>query len=85
MAKKEELLAIIETTKKDIEDGRVTDLILAGCDEKGGISTRVAANGITSLGLAEFLSTKVKKMTFAQADQQELQKKLLDMLAGDHN
>lgn len=85
MTKKEELLAIIEATKKDIEDGRVTNLILAGCDEKGGISTHVAANGIASLGLAEFLNTKVKNVTFAQADQQDLQKKLLDMFAGDHN
>ena len=85
MTKKEELLAIIEATKKDIEDGRVTNLILAGCDEKGGISTHVVANGIASLGLVEFLSTKVKKMTFAQADQQDLQKKLLDMFDGDHN
>jgi hypothetical protein len=85
MTKKEELLAIIEATKKDIEDGRVTNLILAGCDEKGRISTHVAANGIASLGLAEFLNTKVKNVTFAQIDQQDLQKKLLDMFAGDHN
>lgn len=85
MTRKEELLAIIEATKKDIEDGRVTDLILAGCDEKGGISTHVVANGIASLGLAEFLNTKVKKLTFAQADQQDIQKKLLNMFAGDNN
>ena len=85
MTRKEELLAIIEATKKDIEDGRVTNLILAGCDKEGRISTKIVAAGITSLGLAEFLNTKVKKLTFAQTDQQDLQKKLLDMLAGDHN
>lgn len=85
MTKKEELLAIIEEVKNEIEDEKITDLILAGCDEKGGISTKIVANGITSLGLAEFLNTKVKKITFAQADQQDIQKKLLSMFAGDNN
>lgn len=85
MTKKEELLAIIEEVKNEIEDEKITDLILAGCDEKGGISTKIVANGITSLGLAEFLNTKVKKITFTQADQQDIQKKLLSMFAGDNN
>ena len=85
MTRKEELLAIIEATKKDIEDGKVTDLVMAVCDKEGGISTKIVAAGITSLGLAEFLNTKVKNVTFAQIDQQDLQRKLLDMFAGDHN
>lgn len=85
MTKKEQLLSAIEQVKKEIEDGKVTDLVMAGCDKEGGISTKIVAAGITSLGLAEFLNTKVKNVTFAQIDQQDLQRKLLDIFAGDHN
>lgn len=83
--KKEQLLSVIEEVKKEIEDGKVTDLVMASCDKEGGVSTKIVAAGITSLGLAEFLNAKVKKITFAQADQQDIQKKLLSMFAGDHN
>lgn len=82
---KKQLLSAIEEVKKEIEDGKVTDLVMAGCDKEGGISTKIVAAEITSLGLAEFLNTKVKNVTFAQIDQQDLQRKLLDMFAGDHN
>ena len=85
MIKKEQLLSVIEEVKKEIEDGKITDLVMAGCDKESGISTKIVAAGITSLGLAEFLNAKVKNVTFAQIDQQDLQKKLLDMFAGDHN
>ena len=85
MIKKEQLLSVIEEVKKEIEDGKITDLVMAGCDKEGGVSTKIVAAGITSLGLAEFLNAKVKNVTFAQIDQQDLQKKLLDMFAGDHN
>ena len=64
MTKKEQLLSAIEEVKKEIEDGKVTDLVMAGCDKEGGISTKIVAAGITSLGLAEFLNTKVKKCNF---------------------
>ena len=62
--KKEQLLQNIEIVKQEIEDGKVTDLVMAGCDKEGGISTKIVAAGITSLGLAEFLNTKVKNVTF---------------------
>lgn len=82
---KKQLLSAIEEVKKEIEDGKVTDLVMAGCDKEGRISTKIVAAGITSLGLAKFLNTKVKNVTFAQIDQQDLQRKLLDIFAGDHN
>lgn len=85
MTKKEQLLSAIEEVKKEIEDGKVTDLVMAGCDKEGGISAKIVADGIISLGLAEFLNTTVKNVTFAQIDQQDLQRKLLDIFAGDHN
>lgn len=76
--KKEELLAIIETTKKDIEDGKITDLVMAGSNHEGNITTKITANGTMALGLTEILKDKVKR----ELHSQEIQQDFLNMLKG---
>ena len=78
MTRKEELLAIIEATKKDIEDGKITDLVMAGSNHEGNITTKITANGTMALGLTEILKDKVKR----ELHSQEIQQDFLNMLKG---
>lgn len=78
MTRKEELLAIIEATKKDIEDGKITDLVMAGSNHEGNITTKIIANGIMALGLTEILKDKIKREFHSQKIQQDF----LNMLKG---
>lgn len=59
--KKKQLLQNIEIVKQEIEDGRVTDLVIAGSNHKGNITIKITANGAMALGLTEILKDKVKR------------------------
>ena len=59
--KKEQLLQNIEIVKQEIEDGEITDLVIAGSNHKGNITTKITANGTMALGLTEILKDKVKR------------------------
>ena len=76
--KKEQLLQNIEIVKQEIEDGKITDLVMAGSNHEGNITTRIAANGTMALGLTEILKDKVKR----ELHSQEIQQDFLNMLKG---
>lgn len=83
MDKKEKLLANIEYIKQNIENDKVTNLVIIGCNEQGDITTKIAASGIAALGLAELLKIRVKKQVGQQIQQHDF-KELLDTLIGDN-
>ena len=76
--KKEQLLQNIEIVKQEIEDGKITDLVMAGSNHEGNITTKITANGIMALGLTEILKDKVKR----ELHSQEIQQNFLNMLKG---
>ena len=76
--KKEQLLQNIEIVKQEIEDGKITDLVMAGYNHEGNITTRITANGTMTLGLTEILKDKVKR----ELHSQEIQQDFLNMLKG---
>ena len=76
--KKEQLLQKIEIVKQEIEDGKITDLVMAGSNHEGNITTKITANGIMALGLTEILKDKVKR----ELHSQEIQQDFLNMLKG---
>ena len=76
--KKEQLLQNIEIVKQEIEDGKITDLVMAGSNHEGNITTKITANGIMALGLTEILKDKVKR----ELHSQEIQQDFLNMLKG---
>lgn len=75
---KKQLLSAIEEVKKEIEDGKVTDLVMAGSNHEGNITTKITANGTMALGLTEILKDKVKR----ELHSQEIQQDFLNMLKG---
>lgn len=76
--KKEQLLQNIEIVKQEIEDGKITDLVMAGSNHEGNITTKITANGTMALGLTEILKDKVKR----EFHSQEIQQDFLNMLKG---
>lgn len=76
--KKEQLLQNIEIVKQEIEDGKITDLVMAGSNHEGNITTKITANGTMALGLTEILKDKVKRKLHSQ----EIQQDFLNMLKG---
>ena len=76
--KKEQLLQSIEIVKQEIEDGKITDLVMAGSNHEGNITTKITANGTKALGLTESLKDKVKR----ELHSQEIQQDFLNMLKG---
>lgn len=84
MNKKEKLLELVEELKQNIEDGDVTSLVVAGSNEKGNIYTKIVATGITSLGLAKFINERVEKVTYAEAEHQDLQNFLSKFMDDDN-
>lgn len=76
--KKEQLLQNIEIVKQEIENGKITDLVMAGSNHEGNITTKITANGIMALGLTEILKDKVKR----ELHSQEIQQDFLNMLKG---
>lgn len=76
--KKEQLLQNIEIVKQEIEDGKITDLVMAGSNHEGNITTKITANGTTALGLIEILKDKVKR----ELHSQEIQQDFLNILKG---
>ena len=76
--KKEQLLQNIEIVKQEIEDGKITDLVMAGSNHEGNITTKITANRIMALGLTEILKDKVKR----EFHSQEIQQDFLNMLKG---
>lgn len=67
--KKEDLLKNIETVKQEVEDGKITDLLIAGSNPDGNVTTKITANGAMALGLAEILKGKIKKRTAESRNQ----------------
>lgn len=76
--KKEQLLQNIEIVKQEIEDGKITDLVMAGSNHEGNITTKITENGTMALGLTEILKDKVKR----ELHSQEIQQDFLNMLKG---
>ena len=76
--KKEQLLQNIEIIKQEIENGKITDLVMAGSNHEGNITTKITANGTMALGLTEILKDKVKR----ELHSQEIQQDFLNMLKG---
>ena len=76
--KKEQLLQNIEIVKQEIEDGEITDLVMAGSNHEWNITTRITANGTMALGLTEILKDKVKR----EFHSQEIQQDFLNMFKG---
>ena len=76
--KKEQLLQNIEIVKQEIEDGKITDLVMAGSNHEGNITTKITSNGTMALGLTEILKDKVKR----ELHSQEIQQDFLNMLKG---
>ena len=76
--KKEQLLQNIEIVKQEIEDGEITDLVMAGSNHEGNVTTKITANGIMALGLTEILKDKVKR----EFHSQEIQQDFLNMFKG---
>ena len=76
--KKEQLLQNIEIVKQEIEDGKITDLVMARSNHEGNITTKITANGTMALGLTEILKDKVKR----ELHSQEIQQDFLNMLKG---
>ena len=76
--KKEQLLQNIEIVKQEIEDGKITDLVMAESNHEGIITTKITANGTMALGLTEILKDKVKR----ELHSQEIQQDFLNMLKG---
>lgn len=80
---KKKLLANIEDVKQNIENDKITDLVIIGCNEQGDITTKVSASGVAALGLAELLKIRVKKQVGQQVQQHDF-KELLGTLIGDN-
>ena len=76
--KKEQLLQNIEIVKQEIEDGKITDLVMAGSNHEENITTKITANGTMALGLTEILKDKLKR----ELHSQEIQQDFLNMLKG---
>ena len=76
--KKEQLLQNIEIVKQEIEDRKITDLVMAGSNHEGNITIKITANGTMALGLTEILKDKVKR----ELHSQEIQQDFLNILKG---
>lgn len=76
--KKKDLLQNVEIIKQEIEDEKITDLVIAGSNHEGNITTKITANGTMALGLTEILKDKVKR----ELQNQEIKQDFLRMLKG---
>lgn len=78
---KKDLLKATEVIKKEIEDGKLTNLLIIGSNTDGSITTQVVSAGVEAIGLADLLKDKVHKQIVSQSNKQDFIK-MLNALVG---
>lgn len=78
---KKDLLKATEVIKKEIEDGKLTNLLIIGGNTDDSITTQVVSTGIEAIGLADLLKDKVHEQIVSQSNKQDFIK-MLNALVG---
>lgn len=78
---KKDLLKATEAIKKEIEDGKLTNLLIIGSNTDGSITTQIVSAGVEAIGLADLLKDKVHKQIVSQSNKQDFIK-MLNALVG---
>lgn len=78
---KKDLLKATEVIKKEIEDGKLTNLLIIGSNTDGSITTQMVSAGVEAIGLADLLKDKVHKQIVSQSNKQDFIK-MLNALVG---
>ncbi len=78
---KKDLLKATEVIKKEIEDGKLTNLLIIGSNTDGSITTQLVSAGVEAIGLADLLKDKVHKQIVSQSNKQDFIK-MLNALVG---